>query len=53
LGYIPRWLSLLFVSLFPVSLAVALVNINLVGMPIGIVSVMVGMSGLLRNGPGV
>jgi hypothetical protein len=49
LGCIPRWLSMLLVLLFPLTLAIGFADINLAGMPIGVVSVAVGFSGLLQN----
>jgi hypothetical protein len=50
LGSIPCWLSTLLVLLFPLTVVIGFVNINLAGMPIGVVSAAVGFSGLLRKG---
>jgi hypothetical protein len=50
LNCLPRWLSVLLLLLFPLTIVIGLMNINFVGMPIGIVSVGIGISGLLQNG---
>ena len=50
LGCIPRWLSVLLMLLFPLTIAIGFANINFAGLPLGVVSIGVGLSGLLQNG---
>lgn len=49
-GVIPVWLSSLLVLLLPMTLVTGFVNINFAGMPLGVVSVAVGLSGLFQRG---
>lgn len=46
LGCLPRWLCVLLMLLFPTTLAIGLVKIDFVGLPMGLVSVGVGLAGL-------
>lgn len=43
----PRWLKLLFVLLFPLTIAAGFVNMHWAGMPLGILGAIVGGFGLL------
>ncbi len=42
----PRWLSLLFVLMLPLTIAIGFVSLNWAGTPIGILSIIVGSFGL-------
>ncbi len=48
-GHIPRWLSVLFLMLFPVTLVTGFVRPMWIGIPIGVLSISVGFWGLLSD----
>ena len=52
-GRSPRWPSVLFLSLFPVTIGIGFVTMHWAGAPTGIASIAVGLLGLLQTNPHV
>jgi len=47
--FIPRWLSVFFLLLFPATLTAGFIGLHWAGVPLGIVSGAAGFSGLMRD----
>jgi len=50
-GHISKWLSVLLRLLLPATIAIGFASLNWAGIPMGIVSIVVGLTGLRQDGP--